>query len=254
MAVLITAVTWSVTALAGLRHMRGREVRVEGRASRTAYSFAAPTRHVNARGGAAALDAGARASMLAAMKRDALLLALLLQGVAACERPDAAPPTDAVPAERQPAADGAGEPVEPSELLDPAYPLEAHDPAWGYRQAADADLTGDGNLERVVLAARTETYRGRTLWDDGQPWQLYVEDADGSRTLIFSHYVQLGMLTMRVTRPEELEHQAIVLLEHLPDRMTLYEIDYAAPGAQTVRRIYRRGLDPRGEIASPRLP
>jgi hypothetical protein len=183
-----------------------------------------------------------------------LAVAALLLGAAACEPRAPAPPPEHLPAERQPPADGPGEALEAGALIDPSLPLAATGEEWGYRQAADADLNGDGNLERVVLAARVETYRGRLAWDDGQPWQLYVEDADGNRTLVFSRYVQLGTLIMRVTRPEEIERAAVVLLEHLPDRMTLYEIHYAAPGAFGVRRIYQRGLDPRGEIASPDFP
>jgi hypothetical protein len=180
-----------------------------------------------------------------------LLLALTVGG---CEsRGDEASPIDA--AARTGAAP-AGETVEPTELVDPIVPSAAGEPgAWGFRQAASADLSGDGNLETVVLTARVETdARGRLAWDDGQPWQLYVEDAAGEVTLLYSRYVQLGTLTMRVTRPEELGRPAIVLLEHLPDQMTLYEFDYTGPGSSQTRRLISRPLDPRGEIAGPQLP
>jgi hypothetical protein len=226
---------------------------VSGSGPAAAFSFAAPPWEVNARRLREALDRAGELPILPPMMRTLLLLPALLL-TASCEpRPPGQPP-DAVPAERRPAVEGRGESLEPDALLDPAYPLAAHGEEWGHRQVADADLTSDGNLERVVLAARVERHRGRLAWDDGQPWQLYVEDADGNRTLLLSGYVQLGTLTMRVTRPEELERQAIVVLEHLPDRMSLYEFDYAAPGTYAVRRIYQRGLDPRGEIASPQFP
>src|SRR5690606_15712646 len=46
---------------------------------------------------------------------------------------------------------------------------------WMYSRSAEADLDGDGAPERVVLMARAEVMDGRPLWDDGQPWQVYVE-------------------------------------------------------------------------------
>ena len=64
-----------------------------------------------------------------------------------------------------------------------------------------ADLTGDGAPERVVMTARVEMSRGRPLWDDGQPWQVYIEYADSTRTYMYANRLQLGMLEMRLTRP-----------------------------------------------------
>jgi hypothetical protein len=179
-------------------------------------------------------------------------LLFLLVAAAGCETRER--PADPPAAPRS--ADRPGSPVEAASLVDPTVPRAAEEPAaWGYRQAASADLNGDGNLETVVLVARVETIGpGRVAWDDGQPWQLYVEDADGNLTIVFSRYVQLGTLAMRVTLPETLGRPAIVLLEHMPDGMTLYEIDYLGPGAVEIRRLYQRALDPRGEIAAPVLP
>lgn len=125
---------------------------------------------------------------------------------------------------------------------------------WQYQQRADADLDGDGVAEQVVLTARVELYRGRPAWDDGQPWQVYVEDTDSARTYIYAQFVQLGTVTMRVAAPVDSAHASIVLIEHRPDRVAVYEARYLGPGRAVVTEQFSRTLDPRGEIASPRLP
>lgn len=130
-------------------------------------------------------------------------------------------------------------------------PAVAGEDGWNYHQSAEVDLTGDGLLERVVLTARVELYRGRPAWDDGQPWQVYVESPDGERTYVYAQRLQLGTLTMRVSRGER---PTVVLLEHLPDRLRVLEATYAGPGAVSVTAGFERDLDPRGETASPSLP
>lgn len=132
-------------------------------------------------------------------------------------------------------------------------PAVAGEEGWHYQQSADVDLTGDGNLEHVVLTARVEMYRGRPAWDDGQPWQVYVESQDGTRTYVYAQRLQLGTLTMRVSRGE-VNPPTVVLLEHLPDRLRVLEAAYTGPGLVSVSVEYQRDLDPRGEIASPQLP
>lgn len=154
-------------------------------------------------------------------------------------------------------AQGSGAPAaqDDTPLIDSSIPpAVAGEDGWGYRQSATADLTGDGTEERVVLTARVEIYRGRPAWDDGQPWQVYVEAADGTRTYIYARQLQLGTLTMRVTRPGAAGAATIVLLEHLPDRLSLYEASYAGPGRVQVETAFRRDVDPRGDTASPDLP
>jgi hypothetical protein len=132
-------------------------------------------------------------------------------------------------------------------------PAVAGEEGWQYQQTADVDLTGDGHLEHVVLTARVELYRGRPAWDDGQPWQVYVEDRSGTRTYLYAQRLQLGTLTLRVTRGEG-DPPVVVLLEHLPDRMRVVEASYMGPGRVSVAVRYQADLDPRGETASPRLP
>ncbi|MFN2316726.1 MAG: hypothetical protein ABR551_00315 [Gemmatimonadales bacterium] len=147
-------------------------------------------------------------------------------------------------------------PADPSiNLVDPAMQLAvAGEDGWDYQQAGEADLNGDGVAERVVLTVRVEMIRGRPAWDDGQPWQVYIEDGAGRRTHVYAQRLQMGTLTMRVTRADAGQPATIVLLEHLPDQLSLYEISYSGPATATASVRFQRGLDPRGEIASPRLP
>ncbi|HSA56773.1 MAG TPA: hypothetical protein VLE53_13770 [Gemmatimonadaceae bacterium] len=131
-------------------------------------------------------------------------------------------------------------------------PAVAGEGGWNYHESATADLTGDTLPERVVLTARVELYRGRPAWDDGQPWQVYVESADGRRTYLYAQRLQLGTLAMRLTLADGGRRAAIVLIEHLPDRLRLIEAQDTGSGLAAVVR-FERALDPRGETASPRF-
>ena len=104
------------------------------------------------------------------------------------------------------------------------------------------------------LAGRDEVLRGQPLWDDGQPWQVYVEEPTGELTLLFARYVQLGTVTARVTLHEPDLPTAVLIIEHLPDGITLYEVEYRGPGDAAVRTHLHRRLDPIGDLASPELP
>jgi hypothetical protein len=141
------------------------------------------------------------------------------------------------------------------QLVDPAIPpAVAGADGWNYHQSADADLTGDGQAERIVLTARVEIYRGRPAWDDGQPWQVYIETPDGQRTYVYAQRLQLGTLAMRVGLGANGRPATVLLVEHLPDRLSLYEASYHGPDSTSVVVLAQRNLDPRGETASPALP
>jgi hypothetical protein len=133
-------------------------------------------------------------------------------------------------------------------------PAVAGADGWMYSQSSEADLDGDGQAERVVLTARAEVMRGRPLWDDGQPWQVYVEEPDGARTYLYSRFVQLGSVTIRLGLPEGGQGPSVLLLEHLPDRMALYEAEYRGAGDASVVSRFERSLDPRGEGTTPLPP
>jgi hypothetical protein len=184
--------------------------------------------------------------MVAGLKR--LVVVLLVAGCTIQSRSassgQAAPPDSAAVAA-----------VAPVQLVDSTIPpAVAGQEGWNYRQTAEADLTRDGVAERVVLTARVELIRGRPAWDDGQPWQVYVESSDGSRTYLYAQRLQLGSLALRVGLDSAGQASTIVLLEHLPDRLSLYEVMYHRPGTASMVTRFQRNLDPRGETASPRLP
>jgi hypothetical protein len=184
-------------------------------------------------------------------------LAVLVAGCAG-EAPapaiDDAVPAPAAPATpATPAADTSLVPL--SMVVDSLIPpAVAGESGWNYRQGAESDLDGDGTIERVVLTARVELVRGRSAWDDGQPWQVYIESADGRRTYVYAQRLQLGTLSMRVSLGEAGRPATIVLVEHLPDRLSLYEVSYAGPDRASVARRFQRMLDPRGETSTPQLP
>ena len=182
-------------------------------------------------------------------------LTLLLVAVAAACEVDEPETTGSEPAP----PGGAPSPVETQEpapvLVDSSVGGGvAGEEGWGYVQSTEVDLDGDGDAERVVLASRVELVRGRPAWDDGQPWQVYVQESSGERTELYRRFVQLGTVTMRITAPQADEAPAVVLLEHLPDRLSVYEIAYQAPGRIRTRAPFVRNVDPVGELASPRLP
>lgn len=159
---------------------------------------------------------------------------------------------DTTEVEETAAPQGVSVPIE--SLIDSSIaPAAAGEDGWDYHLSSDVDLDGDGEDERVVLTARVEMPEGRPAWDDGQPWQVYVEAADGARTYLYAQRLQLGTLAMRVTRRDE-EHPTIVLIEHVPDRLRIMEALYAGPSQASAAIAFERKLDPRGDMASPNLP
>ena len=187
----------------------------------------------------------------------ATLVAALLCGMVACDRGSGDP--GAADASADSVATGttpAGMTDAPApQLVDTAIaPAVAGEDGWNYAQEVEADLDSDGQAERLVLTARVELYRGRPAWDDGQPWQVYVEEGDGRRTYLYSRFVQLGTVAMRVGRAEGGLAASVILLEHLPDRLAVHEIQYDGPNDVTTSERFQRALDPTGEIAGPTLP
>ena len=159
--------------------------------------------------------------------------------------------------QRQPAIDSADVTVPDSlqsvQLIDSTIsPAIAGQDGWNYVESAPADVTGDSVPERIVLTARVEMYRGRPAWDDGQPWQVYVETQDGRRTYLYAQRLQLGTLTMRVTRADSGRKASVLLIENLPDRLRVLEARSTGLGL-SVTPLVEREVDPRGEQASPRL-
>ncbi len=134
-------------------------------------------------------------------------------------------------------------------------PAIAGKDGWNYQQSVSRDLNGDGRAERVVITAKVEMYRGQPAWDDGQPWQVYVEDESGARTYLYARRLQLGTLKMRVTQPDSTGKTNIVMLEELPDRLSVYEAWYSGISRSRVVLSLERNLDATGDTArSPSAP
>jgi hypothetical protein len=131
-------------------------------------------------------------------------------------------------------------------------PAIAGEDGWNFHQRVSADFTGDGQPEQVVMTAWVEMIRGQPAWDDGQPWQVYVESAAGHRTYLYAQRLQLGTLTMRMAQADYIHLPTVVLLEQLPDRLRILEVSYpTASSAPLVEVKFERLLDARGEIAAP---
>ena len=129
-------------------------------------------------------------------------------------------------------------------LVDTAVPPAAvGDERWEFQRLASADIDGDGAAERVALIANIELVRGRPAWDDGQRWQLYVEEADGTRTRIYARFVQLGHVEAFLGPAADGRHP-IVIVERTPHRIAVYEATYRAPGDIAVRELAAPEIDP----------
>ena len=130
------------------------------------------------------------------------------------------------------------------QLIDSTIPpAVAGEAGWDYHQSVEVDLTGDGQPERVVLTARVEMVRGQPAWDDGQPWQVYIEAPGGGRTYLYAQRLQLGTLTMEVGRSDAGLPATVVLLEQLPEQLSLYEASYLGPDRVSVAVRFRRDLE-----------
>lgn len=128
----------------------------------------------------------------------------------------------------------------------------AGEDGWNYYRSGTADLDGDGMAEKIVLATEVELVRGRPAWNDGHHWQVYVESPDGVRTQLYTQRLQLGTLTLRLTSGTG--EPKILLVEHLPDGIKVYEIEYKGAGQTEQRVALHRQLDPSGNLASPSHP
>ena len=101
--------------------------------------------------------------------------------------------------------------------------------SWPYQRATEADLDGDGRLERVVLTADVAIDgRGRPAWDDGQRWAVYVIEADSTSTLLYGRFVQLGAVEASITASADGPH--VTIHEHGPHLRVAWEMAYGGPG------------------------
>ncbi len=141
-------------------------------------------------------------------------------------------------------------------MLDSRVPTaKAGDPGWAYAQRVSADFDGDGQDETAVLISDvTVDANGRPIWEDGHRWQLYVEEADGKTTRLYARFVPRGSVTADVGIPSAGKELYIVVVEHSPERMGVYEYEYRGPLLADVRKRLERDLDPARQFTGAPAP
>lgn len=171
---------------------------------------------------------------------------------AACSQPT---PEDAAVA-RTAAQDRAAElPDSIGDLIQSRVPpAVAGDAGWAYQQQVVADIDGDGGDETVVLISDvTLGASGQPLWEDGHRWQVYVREPDGRITRLYARFLPNGQLTADLVVPPSGSMIGIVLLEHTPHRIGVYEYRYRGPTNVDVYRRLDRDVDARNRFTgSPR--
>ncbi|HYF80603.1 MAG TPA: hypothetical protein VD973_26130 [Symbiobacteriaceae bacterium] len=114
-------------------------------------------------------------------------------------------------------------------LINPNYPpAVAGATGWEYHQTLSADLDGDGEKERVAVTTNAAWMPElkEFAWDDGHPWHVYVEEADGGRTYLFSNWIQLGRLDVILDR----EGPGLFILSSRGGGLEIYRATYEGPG------------------------
>lgn len=103
--------------------------------------------------------------------------------------------------------------------------------AWSYRRTAVADLDADGVPERLVVASDVfVTDDGEPLWSDLHRWAVYVEEDDGSRTLVYSAFAPPGGVSVAVGAATGAGHRGIVVIEQGARRGRLLLASYDGAG------------------------
>ena len=141
-------------------------------------------------------------------------------------------------------------------MLDSRVPAaKAGEPGWTYAQRVSADFDGDGEDETAVLMSDVVLDgRGVPLWEDGHRWQVYVEEPDGRVTRLYAKFVPRGRVTADVGVPAAGKELYIVVVEHAPDRIGVYEYEYRGPQNADVRKRLERDLDPVKQFSGPPRP
>lgn len=128
-------------------------------------------------------------------------------------------------------------------LIDPTYPLAiAGQNGWDYQRTAEVDLDADGVAERVVVMAKAPANSDDVGWDDGEPWQVYIEESSGERTYIFARWVQLGRLEGVITSNEQGQPDELLIVEKGGGRFVVYQVAYRGPAAFQTTEALSVGL------------
>lgn len=128
-------------------------------------------------------------------------------------------------------------------LMDPDYPPMVAGKDWEYHEMVQADLDGDGFKEVVFVIARVQRSGNTYDFDDGQPWQIYVEELDGLRTHVYSRWVQNGNLEVYVSQDNG--KSSLVVLEKQGLSLAMYRLHYGGPGVHRGELIAGVGISRR---------
>lgn len=102
---------------------------------------------------------------------------------------------------------------------------------WAYRRELSADLDGDGQAERLVLASDVEVRPdGTPLWEDGHRWMLFAETPAGERTILYSAFVPNGFAEAAVLQPDG-QRRRVLVQERTPQHLRSLEVEYRGPGS-----------------------
>ncbi len=121
------------------------------------------------------------------------------------------------------------EKLEPSELVNQRSSSSLDDSgAWGYnRSYSKSDLNGDGKAETIHLLANVEVINGEPAWDDGQPWEVVIEEQNGTKTSVFLDYVQLGSVEINLINKKA--NQELLLIVRQGAGIKILTITYNGP-------------------------
>lgn len=116
----------------------------------------------------------------------------------------------------------------PVNLVEPRYAEMAGWEKWAYRKELKVDLNGDGNPEKVIVTnnAAVDPATREVAWDDGHPWQVYVEEANGGRTLLYARRIQLGGLEVMAGE----QPAGLIIQQEGGAGVSLYHVTYQGPG------------------------
>ena len=102
--------------------------------------------------------------------------------------------------------------------------------AWKYKRSIEVDLNGDGEAERLVLAADAEVdAEGRGLWEDGHRWSLYVEGKNSASSLLYAAFVPNGFVEAAVLSADSEGNRRVLVLERSPHQVRALEVQYDSP-------------------------
>lgn len=115
--------------------------------------------------------------------------------------------------------------------------------AWEYhRTYSNSDLNGDGKTERIHLLANVELVNGKPAWDDGQLWELIVEEKNGTKTSVFLDYIQLGSVEVNLIKKVQQSQELLLIIRQGAD-ITIITINYKNPDKFSGCKVFSGVVD-----------